>query len=133
MQSTVRVNIISSPTVQQIDARVDIRVGSMTSLSSLQEHSGVMPRLKLPGADALVLFSYSTDSFSSYVSTDLCMLLKQSPKFICLWFRPWKTLSMHFFSRIPKRFVYYYIKKKSLNVHTTRFYRASKEVDLKQP
>ena len=38
-------------------------------------------------------------------------------------------LSKVFFSRIRKRFVYHCIKKKSLNLQTTRIYRAPKEVD----
>jgi hypothetical protein len=38
-----------------------------------------------------------------------------------------------FFSQICKRFTYHCIKYKSLNKHSTRFYRAPKEVDLTQP
>jgi len=43
------------------------------------------------------------------------------------------TILYNFFSRIRKRFVYHCIKEKSLKKHTTRFYRAPKEVDLTQP
>jgi len=39
---------------------------------------------------------------------------------------------LEFFSQIHKRFVYHCIKEKSLNKHTTCFYRAPKEVDLTQ-